>query len=423
MSNGRKFLERMNEIDDELLERAESSVVHTWRGRMGRKWIVLAAVIGIAVITALTASVLYIRGNQNDSGANNDIQEIPISDVIWTDTRDRNGNSVIIENAAYVWPWNCRAIYDQYTKIDVNGKTYSSRSYYYGGEVYANQIGEKLTEAECEGYDAYEEATRRIRCEVFEIIGVDSARIVAVKYEGFDGYYPFMNDERQVLKSLGELIDALNLTNNVKLNDFYYDEENDGNDVEEHYVLSNEKSDELWNIIKTCANAPSVSDDNYDRAQKNISFALNSTTLGVHNLSFSFSEDGYLWTNIEGYAYCYYIGDSAVAQITDIALKNKHTAPISKTQYLIGTVTEIGEDYIKIDDSIMMINPDDGIEFTVYANHMNVRRYIISGFLKVGDTVRVEHGYLPKESYTEIINATNLEECRITKSGDILFYE
>ena len=88
-----------------------------------------------------------------------------------------------------------------------------------------------------------------------------------------------------------------------------------------------------------------------------------------------------------------------------------------------GTVTEIGENYIKVDDSILMKNAAEGIEFTVYAEHMNIRRYIISGYLKVGDTVSVEHGYLPKESYTEIRNATNLEECVITSGGEVLIPE
>ena len=71
----------------------------------------------------------------------------------------------------------------------------------------------------------------------------------------------------------------------------------------------------------------------------------------------------------------------------------------------------------------MMKNPEDGIEFTVYATNMNIRRYIISGYLKVGDTVSIEHGYLLKDSYTEIRNARDLNECRITSNGQVLIPE
>ena len=127
-----------------------------------------------------------------------------------------------------------------------------------------------------------------------------------------------------------------------------------------------------------------------------------------------------MWTNIEDYAYVYYLGEDAVNEIFDFAVKNKLMIYLPEEQYLVGTVTEIGNDYIKIDDSIMMKNAEDGIEFTVYANHMNIRRYIISGFLRVGDTVRIEHSYLPKENYTEINNATNLEECIVSKGGQVI---
>ena len=127
-----------------------------------------------------------------------------------------------------------------------------------------------------------------------------------------------------------------------------------------------------------------------------------------------------MWTNIENYAYVYYLGEDAVNEIFDFAVKNKLMIYLPEEQYLVGTVTEIGNDYIKIDDSIMMKNAEDGIEFTVYANHMNIRRYIISGFLRVGDTVRIEHSYLPKENYTEINNATNLEECIVSKGGQVI---
>jgi len=71
-----------------------------------------------------------------------------------------------------------------------------------------------------------------------------------------------------------------------------------------------------------------------------------------------------------------------------------------------------------------MKNPDDGIEFTVYANHMNIKRYIISGFLKVGETVTVEYSdMLTPENHTEIKNATNMYEAIITDSGHVLIPE
>ena len=433
MKNSRKFLEQMNELDDELIVRADESAIVNKNNHFNKKVIIIAAAILVICTISAMAAALHFRGqsqDERDTDEYGDVIQAPISDVYWVDTRERNNKDHLIQNSAIVWPWNCRDVYNQYTEVRINGKKYRSRSSYYGGEIFANQIGKKITDTEAKGYDEFgslnanKEIYHSKECEVFEIIGVDSNRILAVKYDGYDGYYAFMNDNQQAPATLGELIDALDLTNNIKLNSFYYDE--DGDHRDEHYALSNENSDALWNILKECSSAPIGSDDDYRNSYNStmeVSFAITSSTLGVYNLSFSFTADGYLRTNIENYGYIYNIGKEAAGKIIDLALKNKLVILIPEKQYLVGTVTEIGEDYIKINDSALMKNADEGIEFTVYATNMNIRRYIISGYLKVGDTVQVTHGYLPKDSYTEIKNAVDLYECIITSGGNVLIPE
>lgn len=430
MKNSKIFLERMNEIDDELLLRSEGASASNKNNGVYKKLILIVAAAFLLCAIVLTAAGLFIRKPWNDADDGEwNILTVPISDVYWVDTRERNDNNVAFEQSAYVWPWNCREVYNQYTTVTVGENEYVSRVSYYGEEVLANQIAKKVCDAEAVGYDVYSSLKNKedyylsIKCEVFEIKGVDSNRIVAVKYDGYDGYYAFLREDREQLNTFGELVSALDLTQKIKLNSVYYDEENDGNDTDEHYALSDENSDALWNILKECFDAPSVDSSLYDRSKRKLSFAIDSDTLGVNNLSFSFNSEGYLWTNIENYAYVYYLGEDAVNEIFDFAVKNKLMIYLPEEQYLVGTVTEIGNDYIKIDDSIMMKNAEDGIEFTVYANHMNIRRYIISGFLRVGDTVRIEHSYLPKENYTEINNATNLEECIVSKDGQVIILD
>ena len=421
MKNSKRFLERMNELDDDILNQAENTKKN--RGHF-LKIGIIAAAIGFIVVIALLVAIPSIKNawKNHDVGEEQFLQ-VPISDVYWVDTRKRNDNEYLMEQGAIVWPWNCRDVYNQYTEITLNDNPYRARSSYYGGEVYADQIGKKLLSTDCAGFDMYKDEKYSIKCDVFEITGVDSERIVAVKYEGYDGYYAFIKDAYQAPNTLGGLIDSLDLSNNVKLNSFYYDEKNDGNDVEEHYALSDSKSAELWNIIKKYADAPKASQELFSGTEERIGFAINSSTLGVYNLSFAFNSDGYLTTNIENYGYVYNVGKEAYGEILEFALKNKQLVIIPEKQYLVGSVTEIGEDYIKVDDSIFMKDPDDGIEFTVYATNMNIRRYIISGYLKVGDTVCVEHSFLPKAHYTEIKNARDLDKCVITTGGDIVISE
>lgn len=427
MKNEKIFLDRLNELDDELILEAESA-----HKSSGNRWIKILAVAAIiCVLLALTIMTVFSNidtslnadegGSLEDGGDLEDVLQVPISDVYWVDTREKKANAYTSTELGIVWPWNCRAVYDKYTSISFNGSEYRARSSYYGGKAFENQIGKKLLDGICSGYDSIENVSYSIDCEVFEIVGVDSNRIVAVKYDGFDGYYAFMRDEYAPPETLGALIKALDLTNNVKLNNFYYDEHKNGSN--DNYALSNEVSAELWNILIKYGDSAFIDETVYDYSKKLISFALNSNTLGVYNLSFSFSEDGFLRTNIENYAYTYNIGREAVKEIKDIVLKNRLAVVLPEKQYLVGTVTEIGEDYIKVDDSVVMKNADQGIEFTVYADNMNIKRYIISGYLKVGDTVKIEHGYLLKNSYTEIRNAVDLEECRILDNGDVIVPE
>ena len=425
MKKNRRFLERMSEIDGDLLLRAEESEIVKNKRSSYRKTVILAAALAVCAIF-LTVGIFHINEANKNTNDTEDILQVPISDVYWVDTREHNGNkSAMSELSAIVFPWSELEAYEKYTSMLINGEKYSARSSYYGGEVFANQIGKKLADAECSGYDVYDDKTYTTSCEAFEIIGVDSNRIVAVRYNGYDGYYAFIKDEHQAPATLGELIDALNLTENIKLNSLYCDCDNDGND--ENYALSIESSAELWNIIKKYASAPICSDEAYRdsyNSNKKISFSLNSSTLGAYNLSFAFTESGYLRTNIENYGYIYNISKEAVEEIVDFAIKNRLAILFPEKQYIVGTITEVGEDYIKVDDSIMMKNPDEGIEFTVCTNSRNKLKWLIKiKEFKVGDTVRIEHSYLLKESYTKIEDAVRIDKCKIVSGGQIIIPE
>lgn len=425
-----KLSELMGEIDDDLLERAAKNSQKP-RKKMGAfaKIALVAAVIALAVATALV-SVIVANLENNDTengGANNyldgdmeDTLTVPIDDVYWNDTRERNGKSYLESENGILWPWNCRAVYNQYTSLKVNGEEYGARSSHFGTTVYATAIGEKIGDFICEGYDYITDERHTLACSAYKIKGVDENRIIAVKYDGHDGhYYPFGREELAPPATLGGLIDSLDLTNNISFTDFYYEQEGGAT----HYCLNFEKNDELWAIIQKYADTKT--DLKYENPwnRKIIGFSLNSNNLGVNNLSLSVNQEGYLITNIEDYGYYYNIGVEAVNEIVEFALKNKLVPLIEETKYLVGRVTEIGEDYIKVDDSIVMKNPEDGIEFTVRANHMNIKRYIISGYLKVGQTVSIRHGFLLKNNYTEINNATDLNECVVTSGGQVLIPE
>lgn len=56
-----------------------------------------------------------------------------------------------------------------------------------------------------------------------------------------------------------------------------------------------------------------------------------------------------------------------------------------------GTIIEITEEYILVDDSILCKNPADGITYKVLLNDLRISRYVDYGIVKVGDTVQISY--------------------------------
>ncbi len=329
----------------------------------------------------------------------------------WADLRERNKNINIMSQAsAREWPWNCKEIFEQFTFVEYNDRTYTIRSH---NTLSKDKVGKKLCTATLRGYDIYEDKTHTTTCGIYEIKGVDSTRFIAVKYQGHAGYYVFnMRHYYNPPATLGDLITALNLTETFPLTTIYHNSK--------LYGLTEADSEALWSMFLKHADAETLEAKPIPSGKKKLSFVIVSEELGSDNLSWGLSDNGYIRTNIDGYAYEYYIGEDAVNEIANYALEHKAGEIADNKQYIIGNVTEIGEDYIKVNDAIMMKNPDDGIEFTVIANNMNIKRYIISGFLKKGQLVRITHTGTLTGNHTTIETATMLEEVVIT-GNDLAF--
>lgn len=330
----------------------------------------------------------------------------------WADIRKRNNNIVVMSQMnARIWPWNCQEVHQQFTSVEYNGRTYIIRSH---NTLSKDKVNKKLGSSTMQGYDIYEDKTHTTTCEIFEIKGIDSSRFIAVKYQGYDGYYVFNMRDYDPPATLDDLISALNLTETFPLTTIYYNSK--------HYGLSEKDSEVLWDMFLKHKGAETLEYETIPDGKKILAFVVVSEELGTDNLSWALYDDGYLRTNIDNYGYRYYIGKDAVDEIVKYALKHKTDEITDNTQYLIGNVTEIGEDYIKVNDAIMMKNPDDGIEFTVMANNMNIKRYIISGFLKEGQLVRITHTGILAGNHTIVDTAINLEEVVITENDlSILF--
>ena len=404
----RNILDSMGYIDDDMIEDAEQNS-HKHRKSIWLKCVCAAVFLLLIAAAAIAVVPMFIRSEPENNG------------VFWVDDRPRNDNGIVAEEAAIEWPWNCREVCEQFPEIRYNGAVYTTRTGYTGEDISENLTGKKIGEGTAQGYDVYENEEHYIEFEVYEIKKVDSERFVAVKYDGYDKYYVFLRHEKTSAKTLGEFITSINFSEYCKLTDIYYEPDYKG---ELHYTLSDGDSAAVWQMIARYSDSELISDSENSDGQKAVSFALNSEALGAYNLSLSVYDNGYILTNIENYGYYFYIGAEGADEIINYVLDHKTDTPEEKEpEFLIGTVTEIGDDYIKVDDTVMMKNPDDGIEFTVYANHTRVKRYITGGFLKVGQTVLIEHGGIYSDEPTIVRTATSLYEAYITDNGEAIIPE
>ncbi len=422
----RDLLDAMNGIDFEMVENAaEPGRRQTSRISRPLRWGAAAACFCAALTGLLAVFPQFYSGLTHAPSAENGLY--------WVDDRPRNTDKQTLSpNLLPIWRWDCRSINDQFSSVEWSGTSYSARTGATGQSISAELVGEKLGSASVKGYDSYENKEYTAECGIYAIRGVDPGRFIAVRFADHDEYYSYCRSSEEFCppQTLGELIDGLDLTKNCDLTLFSYRPSGQNSLEAERHGLSRQDSDELWEIFLRYADAQTVADEDERRAliqetDWRLQFFVSSEALGADHRSWTLrtndSGSAYLESGIEYYSYYYEIGAEAAETIVEYVLSHQTDENLEpEEQWLCGIITEIGEDYIKIDDSVLMKDPDDGIEFTVYANDLRVRQYITGGLLHVGDTVAVMHRGIYAEEPTVVRTAFEIGEAVITDSGEVL---
>ena len=381
----------------------------------------LAACLALALVASITTYIFTSNTNDPVSSSVND------TDIVDTPGNGEKPSNIDIANRpykdviystsdeiAYIPRWDERDLAEQYSSITVNGKRYSRLSTIpHRQEVIPQNVGTSLGFFEASGYDVYEDTVHHSNFEVFEISGVNASNLIAVKIEGT--YYAYITDYEAAPYTLGELISIYSLDDYLELNrySYYVNRKSQG-----YFALEDDSY--IWQVLSECGEAVSV--DSNELSLKNctyLQFTATSNTLGFYKKVFTVTSDGYVQTNAFNYSYVYKIGKEAAQKIFDYASQNKKEAERTPYYYyLIGTVTEVGEDYILVNDSVLCKNPEDGITFKILLSTKRLKREACS----VGTTVVVEMLYdltSIKESYT-IDFAVGIQRCYITEHGAIV---
>lgn len=312
--------------------------------------------------------------------------------------------------AALVLCWEDMTLSERYTNMTLDGQKYRTR----GLAIGEGLLGEKIGTCEAEGYDVYTDQMYRQNFEVYEIAGIRDKKLVAVAMEG--EYYVFLEDAYAPPATLGQLLETYGLTANLPLNRFA---DHSGKQVK-YYLLEND--DAIWQILAQCSDATLIEDDDFRVSGNYLSFTATSEALGIYKKVFYVTEDGYVKTNALEYGYVYYIGQETAGQIMDYALENAaETEPEPYTNFVAGTITEIGDGYILVSDAVLCWNEADGMVFKIMTDAPQFSRWLKYYNFQVGDVVYIEYRGEVGDGNV-IAGAYSISEA-ILGNGDVLVAE
>lgn len=369
--NNKDLYNAINEVDEDILERSERQVTKS-RKSMWVKWGAIAACLGAVLLLGI-----LIKGRLRTDAPENGVT---IGGVV----RNYKDMTIAESTSAVLWPWEYQTIFEQYTTVVFDEKEYRTKTI--GMEIEEAMLGEAIGTGEAIGYDEYptEPVERRMSVEVRQIAGISEEKLIAVNLDG--AYYTFAYGEYLPPESFGEVLEDYNLAEVLEFERFSVYE---AGKEKGYYSLNDDAV--LWQLLSSCREAKFVEEDAWNRKDSRyISFTATSEALGVYKRVFYVAENGLIRTNIFDWAYTFDIGAEVAGEIIAYATENATEAerePYAAS--IAGTLVEIGDGYILVDDTVLCENPEEGMIFKVLTDDLRVSRSIDYLKIKTGSVVVV----------------------------------
>lgn len=398
----------MQEIDDDILQESE-------KRSKNKPWLKFA-VIAACTALVITAAAITVPLLTKSPAA-------PDEPAVIKDNRYDKNKTASASETAIGWPWEYQTPMERYSAFEFNGAAYVSRSNVISDESLLGEIihDENASKYEIFGWDSYtEEEKQELEMEGFEIRkikNVDSDKLIAVRI--FGEYVVFRRDiqeEQAFPATLGELYNEYGLSKTLKLDRYC---EKNGYSNGDYFTT--DAGQYVIDALADCGDAPLISADGaYFDDTYGITFTATSEALGIYKKSFIITEEGYLCTNIEEYGYTFEIGaDKANDIISYVKAHSEKTELEPFYNSVAGIITEIGDGYILIDDSVLCKDEKDGIVFKIPTDSMIVRRWIEYYHLKTGDAVMIEYKGDISKDYT-VNGIVSMSVAIITEEGVIV---
>lgn len=411
--------EALGYIDDSLILEAESAK----RNKTPIfKWCALAACLAIAVMAIISYLIKpspsdpIIPGKDSGDvitpGEDAEHQEPSVSpDPTNRPYKDMQFSTN--DEIAYIPTWDEMDVSEQYRSITVNGKIYTTLSSIpHRQMVKPEYVGAFLGVFEGRGYDSYTDTVHTKELEVFQIKNVNTDYLIAVKIE--DTYYGFVSENhKNAPLTLGEFMSIYSLESYLSLTGFSI---GTSYTSEGYYTVDSDRY--IWQALAECNTAEAIETPTpFSLKNKTyVQFTATSDALGFYKKVFTITKDGYVHTNAFNYSYTYKIDTGSAEKIFNHVNRNKEEAQRSQYYYyLIGTVTEVTDDYILVNDAVRCQNPEDGLTFKIMLNTSKLRREVCG----VDSIVSIEMiRTLTVEDNLTVDFAVSINRCYIDKNGD-----
>ena len=386
-----RLQDAIGEMDDRFIQDAETAVV---REKKTRTWrVAICAALATAACACIVA--VSLRGIKNAGR-----EKIPVT----SDSEDwnmsvggvmrnyKNDGDVPVGESAIVWPWEELMAFERYSVIDFGGRTYT----FWDAEAEGDLVGDILGTGDCVGYDPVEgvrypdgEGTvfvpeeHRESFTVRQIKGIPQELAIAVEADG--RYYACSvskDDEDRDPRTLGDFLAIHDLPELLNVKRYGVRE----NNREMTYQRLSDDRD-IWKFLEENSDAKRVDDQVFKTGR--VTLIAYFREVDLTGCDFEISEEGHIRVYSFGRLYTFDIGrENASEFISKISVEPDKTGYDDGLFYRVaGTVTGIGEDYILINDSILCVDENDGVEFKVLTSDKRVGRWLKAEHIEVGDVV------------------------------------
>ncbi len=312
-----RLLDILGQIDEkyivEATPRAPKNII------ILKKWLKMAAAFLIVAGSILTVYTLVpdetreVKDNTENGSIEHSQETEKDTEHIENDNETEKMTEQSTGEMIYEQKWDEKTITQQFSEFQLDSKVYTTCTM-----ASPEDIGNIISEVTMTGYDIYEDKYHNIKAIVYEFKDYDKDVITAIKFEGREGYYIYINS-RYTPETLGEFIDTLKLEENISFGSVwysYFDEEKNFYNIE----YTNLADNVIWEMLLSDRDLKNV----YDQGQMYVNEMSISVELPLFKTARSLyvTADGYLVTNIWNTGKAFFIGEEKVKAFIDYVINN-----------------------------------------------------------------------------------------------------